>query len=255
MKVSILQHDIVWGKPAENCRRLEKQIAAQPGADLYVLAEMWPTGFAIEPEGLAECDKTSLLWMKQTARCHNAAIAGSIAVEQDGKFYNRFYFVKPDGTIASYDKRHLFTYGGEDRHYTRGNRRVVVEWMGVRFLLAICYDLRFPVWTRNRQDYDAIIYVANWPTSRIEAWSTLLRARAIENQCYVIGVNRVGADANCEYCGGSAIIDPYGCTIAAPQLGAEQTALAEIDMERLETFRDKFPVLEDGDWDSLNIEH
>ena len=247
MKVSILQHDIVWGKPAENRQRLAEQIAAQPHADLYVLTEMWSTGFATEPIGLAERDNASLEWMKQMAQQQNAAIAGSIAVEEDGRFYNRLYFVKPDGSVAYYDKRHLFAYGGEDRYYSRGTKRVVVEWRGVRFLLTVCYDLRFPIGMRNHNDYDALICVANWPTQRIEAWNTLLRARAIENQCYAIGVNRVGHDSVCEYCGESAVIHPYGHAIAVCERNKEGYAEAILDMQALEDFRKKFPVLSETD--------
>ena len=242
MKVSIIQHDIVWGKPAENRLRLQHQIEAQSGADLYVLTEMWSTGFATEPTGLAERDDASLQWMKQMARKQNAAIAGSVAVEDNGRFYNRLYFVKPDGAVAYYNKRHLFAYGGEDKHYERGTERVVVKWKGVSFLLTVCYDLRFPVWMRNHSDYDAIICVANWPTVRIEAWNTLLRARAIENQCYVIGTNRVGHDDNCEYCGESAIIHPYGHAIAECEKDKEVCAEAVLDMQKLRDFRKKFPV-------------
>lgn len=243
MKLRILQHDIVWGRPAENRERLGRQIAAHPGADLYVLTEMWTTGFDVHPEGLAEGDGASLRWMQETARLHGAAIAGSVAVEEGGRFYNRLYFVKPDGTVEQYDKRHLFTYGGEDRSYTRGDRRTVVEWRGVRFLLTVCYDLRFPVWMRCRGDYDAIICVANWPTARTGAWETLLRARAIENQCYVVGVNRVGADPNCQYCGASAVIHPYGHAVAECERDREDSAEALLDMEGLEAFRKKFPAI------------
>ena len=247
MKVSIIQHDIVWGKPAENRLRLQQQIEAQQGADLYVLTEMWSTGFATEPMGLAERDDASLQWMKQMAQQQNAAIAGSIAMEKNGKFYNRLYFVKPDGSVAAYNKRHLFAYGGEDKYYERGTERVVVEWRGVRILLMVCYDLRFPVWMRCRNDYDAIICMANWPTVRIEAWKTLLRARSIENQCYVIGANRVEHDENCEYCGESAIIHPYGHAIAECERDKEGSLQAVLDMEKLREFRKKFPVLKDAD--------
>ena len=247
MKVTILQHDIEWANPEKNRQRLEEMIDRKPGADLYVLTEMWSTGFATEPEDIAERDGASLLWMQRLARQHDAALAGSIAVEEEGRFYNRLYFVRPDGSFEHYDKRHLFTYGGEDKHFTRGERRVVVEWRGVRLLLEVCYDLRFPVWSRNHGDYDTALYVASWPKSRVEAWSTLLRARAIENQCYVVGVNRIGEDPNCEYCGGSAIIDPYGRTLAECERDKECCAEAELDMEALEAFRKKFPVLRDGD--------
>jgi len=247
MRIHIFQHDIVWASPAENCKRLEQQMLSAPKGDIYVLTEMFSTGFATEPQGIAEKDGASLSWMKQMAAKLDAAVAGSIATEIDGRYYNRFYFVKPDGEVKHYDKHHLFTYGGEDKRFTRGEERVVVEWRGVRFLLLVCYDLRFPVFSRNRGDYDAILYVASWPTPRVEAWSALLRARAIENQCYVAGVNRVGVDPSCEYCGGSAIISPYGKTLAACEDGKECIATAKIDMQELEAFRQKFPVLNDSD--------
>ena len=247
MKVSIIQHDIVWGNPAENRLRLKRQIEAQAGADLYVLTEMWSTGFATNPEGVAERDEASLQWMKDMAVQMQAAIAGSLAIEQDGSFHNRLYFVKPDGEVEYYDKRHLFSYGGEDKYYSPGTERVVVEWKGVRFLLTVCYDLRFPVWMRYCNDYDAILCVANWPTVRIDSWQTLLRARAIENQCYVVGVNRVGKDPNCDYCGCSAIINPYGQTIAECEKDKECSMEAVFDMEKLNAYRAKFPALKEKD--------
>ena len=247
MKVSIIQHDIVWGNPAENRLRLKQQIEAQAGADLYVLTEMWSTGFATNPEGVAERDEASLQWMKDMAVQQQAAIAGSLAIEQDGSFHNRLYFVKPDGEVEYYDKRHLFSYGGEDKYYSPGTERVVVEWKGVRFLLTVCYDLRFPVWMRYCNDYDAIICVANWPAVRIDSWQTLLRARAIENQCYVVGVNRVGKDPNCDYCGCSAIINPYGQTIAECEKDKECSMEAVFDMEKLNAYRVKFPALKEKD--------
>ena len=247
MRVTILQRDIVWGEPAANIERADKAISANAGADLYILPEMFSTGFCTLPEGIAESEGLSLEWLKAKAAAMNAAIAGSVATEEQGKYYNRFYFVKPDGSVEYYDKRHLFTYGGEHNHYTAGDKRVVVEWRGVRILLEICYDLRFPIWSRNRGDYDMIIYVASWPTPRVEAWKALLVARAIENQCYVAGVNRVGDDPNCTYCGGSSIIDPYGHHLAICADSCECEASAEIDMEALEAFREKFPVLKDAD--------
>lgn len=247
MRVIILQHDIVWASTADNQQHLEAMLLQQPKADLYVLAEMFSTGFATEPEGIAENDCSSLNWMKRMAARLDAAIAGSVATEENGKFYNRFYFVEPDGKTTHYDKRHLFTYSGEDKHFTQGSERVVVEFRGVRFMLQVCYDLRFPVFSRNKGDYDAIIYVASWPSSRIEVWKTLLRARAIENQSFVIGVNRIGKDVKCEYQGGSAIIDPYGRTLASTLDYKEDTASAELNLDELEAFRRKFPVLNDGD--------
>ena len=248
MRVTILQRDIEWANPTMNVQRAEAAIGRNAGADLYVLPEMFSTGFCTQPEGIAESSESDTLkWMQRKAAEINAAIAGSVAVEAQGKFYNRFYFVKPDGSVTHYDKKHLFTYGGEHLRFTAGEERVVVEWRGVRILLEVCYDLRFPIWARNRGDYDMILYVASWPTPRVAAWSALLVARAIENLCYVAGVNRVGTDPACEYCGGSVIIDPYGKVIAACADNEECEVSAEVDMEVLEAFREKFPVLKDAD--------
>ena len=249
MKVTIIQRNIEWANPALNVERANEAIDRNVGADLYVLPEMFSTGFCTQPEGIAEpSNSDTLRWMQRKAAETNAAIAGSVAIEEQGKYYNRFYFVKPDGSVTHYDKKHLFTYGGEHLRFTAGEERVIVEWRGVRILLEVCYDLRFPIWARNRGDYDMILYVASWPTPRVAAWSALLVARAIENQCYVAGVNRVGTDPACEYCGGSVIIDPYGKVIATCADNTECEATAEIDMQALEAFREKFPVLKDADF-------
>lgn len=247
MKTVILQNDILWADPAGNIRKADAAISSSPDADLYILPEMFSTGFCTSPEGIAESDGATLEWMKKKSAQCGAAIAGSVAIKEDGNFYNRFYFVKPDGDVVSYDKKHLFTYGKEHESFTAGDRRVIVEYLGVRILLEICYDLRFPVWSRNHGDYDMIIYVASWPSSRISAWNSLLVARAVENQCYVAGVNRVGTDPSDSYSGGSVIVDPYGNVIARCQDGIESYSEAEIDMELLEAFRRKFPVLNDAD--------
>lgn len=248
MKTTILQLDIEWAAPQANIERANRAIDENPGSDLYVLPEMFSTGFCTNPEGVAEpIEGPSLNWMKSKAVQTNAAIAGSVAVSDGERYFNRFYFVKPSGQVVWYDKRHLFTYGGEHLHFTAGEERVVVEWRGVRILLEVCYDLRFPVWARNRGDYDMILYVASWPVPRIAVWSALLVARAIENQCYVAGVNRVGSDPACQYNGGSVIIDPYGATLACCANERECAASATIDMPLLEAFRQKFPVLNDAD--------
>ena len=248
MRISIIQMDLAWADVDENIRRADAAVDSMPGSDLYVLPEMFSTGFCTVPEGIAEkADGQTLQWMKTKASEVNAAIAGSIAVREDGKYYNRFCFVQPDGTVSFYDKKHLFTYGGEHEHYTAGDRRVVVEFKGVRILLEICYDLRFPIWSRNHGDYDMILYVASWPSVRVGAWKSLLVARAIENQCYVAGVNRVGTDPSNEYSGDSMVIDPYGKVVVSCEDGTESVASAEIDMEMLEGFRKKFPVLNDSD--------
>jgi len=247
MKISLLQTDIVWADPNENAKRIETLLDSNAGSDLYILPEMFSTGFATEPEGIAENNLASLKWMQNEAKKRNCAIAGSVATEENGKYYNRFYFVFPDGSEKHYDKHHLFTYGHEDHHFTAGKERVVVEYMGFRILLQICYDLRFPVFARNRNDYDMAIYVASWPTVRLGAWTALLHARAIENQCYVVGVDRTGDDPACSYSGGSEIIDPYGKTIVECQRNKVDVVTAELEMGPLEEFRKKFPVLDDAD--------
>ncbi len=248
MKISILQLDLVWENPQENLRKADAAIASAPGADLYVLPEMFPTGFCTVPDGVAEPEGGLVLqWMKDKAARTDAALAGSVAVRHEGRYYNRFYFVTPDGSVTWYDKKHLFTYGGEHERFTAGDKRVVIEFRGVRIMLLVCYDLRFPIWSRNHGDYDMILYVASWPVTRMNAWKSLLVARAIENQCYVAGVNRVGTDPSNEYGGGSMVIDPYGKMIASCEDGVECSASAEIDIPMLEAFREKFPVLNDSD--------
>lgn len=249
MKTTLIQMDIAWGDIAANIGTASQMIDATPGSDLYVLPEMWSTGFAAQPEGIADAEERSLRWMQQKADSTGAAIAGSVATQcPDGTCRNRFYFVKPGGDVAFYDKRHLFSYAGEDKHYTPGQERTIVEWRGVRFLLQVCYDLRFPCFARNRNcAYDAILYVASWPASRIEPWRILLRARAIENQCYVLAVNRIGSDQACTYVGGTELIDAYGRLVQACPDGASGTLTAELDMAALSAFRRKFPVLEDAD--------
>lgn len=249
MKATLLQRDICWADPEANRQRLEQRLSELPPADLYVFPEMFSTGFCTDPDGIAEEDVANgtLAWMQRVAMEHKCALAGSVSIKEDGKFYNRFYFVYPDGKYCSYDKKHLFTYGGEHKTFTPGKDRVIVTYQNVRILLQICYDLRFPVWSRNRKDYDMAIYVASWPTPRVEVWSALLRARALENQCYVAGVNRVGEDPVCQYSGGTALIDPYGHTLGVCKDGQEGEVTADIDLEELNRFRQKFPVLDDAD--------
>ena len=248
MKITLVQSDIIWSDPEANRENMDRLLSRTASTDLIVLPEMWSTGFVVEPAGTAEsCDSLSLRWMKDTARSRRCAVAGSIAVESEGKYYNRFYFVEPDGKTTAYDKRHLFTYGGEDKRFTAGRKRVVVSFRGARILLQVCYDLRFPVFSRNHEDYDLSLYVSSWPTSRIDAWLTLLKARAIENQCYVAGVDRVGSDTACSYCGGTVLYDACGRVVAECEMEREGVVTAEIDFEELERFRMKFPVLKDAD--------
>ena len=240
----------MWGNPEENRLQCEKLLQGAPSSDVYVLPEMWSTGFATTPAGIAEEgeEPESLRWMQQMATRLDAAVAGSISIHaSDGTYRNRFFFVKPDGTYRFYDKHHLFTYGKEHLQYTAGQERVIVEWRGVRFLLQVCYDLRFPVFSRNHGDYDCALYVASWPESRIEPWRALLKARAIENQCYVAGVDRIGTDPACVYCGGTEFIDAYGRVVDSCPDHTEQVLTCEMDLEALTAFRKKFPVLNDAD--------
>ena len=241
--------NLAWCDTAENLRHAEELIKSQPGADVYVLPEMFTTGFCMEPSRIAEpMEGPTLAWMRRVASDTDAAIVGSVAtIAPEGGYKNRMYFVEPDGQVFHYDKRHLFSYSGEDKHYEAGKERVIVEFRSVRFFLQVCYDLRFPVFGRNCDDYDVALYVANWPDKRRMAWDILLRARAIENQCFVAAVNRVGVDQYGIYSGDSVIINPYGENVVAAQEGKVEMVSAELDIEKMIHFREKFPVLDDAD--------
>lgn len=261
-RISLLQTDIVWADPAANQRIAEEMMLKAEKSDIYVLPEMFSTGFATQPQGIAEVVTvpdaspsgiptcSTLEWMKRMADKLDAAVCGSVAVcEEDSKFFNRFYFVKPGGEVSVYNKKHLFTYGGEHLRFTAGEEPLRVEWRGLIYNICICYDLRFPIWSRNTKEnpYDVQIYVASWPDSRRAPWDALLRARAIENQCFVAAVNRVGSDPSCHYNGGSCLIDAYGNTVAACEDNKAEAITVELDIARLRKFREKFPVLMDGE--------
>jgi predicted amidohydrolase len=249
MKIALIQMNLAWCDAAENLRHAEELIKSQPGADVYVLPEMFTTGFCMEPSRIAEpMEGPTLAWMRRVASETDAAIVGSVAtIAPEGGYKNRMYFVEPDGQVFHYDKRHLFSYSGEDKHYEAGRERVIIEWRGVRFLLQVCYDLRFPVFARNCDDYDVALYVANWPDKRRMAWDILLRARAIENQAVVIGVNRVGTDPMCNYDGGTAAIDFFGFVAARCDDNTEQVITYEVKMDEMRQYREKFPSLNDSD--------
>ena len=235
-----------WENTARNLKRLEPIVAAAD-ADVVVLPELFATGFTLDPAPVAEAPGGEVVTaLRRWAVQYGKAVAGSVAVAEGGRFFNRMYFVTPDGGCARYDKRHLFAPGGESRNYTPGSDRVVVEYRGFRFLLLVCYDLRFPVWSRNRGDYDAILCSASWADDRREVWRTLLRARAIENQCYLAGVNRVGTDPDASYAGDSALIDFAGRTLADAG-DRERTLTAEFDSEAQAAFKEKFPAWMDAD--------
>ena len=262
MKVALVQMDIRWESPSVNREVAERLMLAAEKSDIYVLPEMWSTGVTTEPMGIApspfpspeEEGSSSLQWMQRMADKLDAAVCGSIAVHlPDDTYRNRFYFFTPSQNFQLstfnfqfYDKHHLFSYGGETEHYTPGNEYVTVEWRGLRFHLSICYDLRFPLWLRNRDDYDVLICVASWPSVRMHAWKVLLAARAIENQCYVLGVNRIGKDPYCEYSGGTCVVDPFGFATVAPD-GEASVLTKKLDLKRLKSFRQKFPVLQEMD--------
>ena len=240
MKVTILQTDIEWGRPEVNIDRAEALMARAPGADLYVLPEMWSTGFATEPFGIAEEETSSvaLEWMKSKAKALGCAICGSLAIHIDRTYRNRLYFINGrKGSLEYYDKHHLFSYGHEDQYYTAGDSHTVVDYEGFRFLLVTCYDMRFPMWSRYSDiyPYDAIICVANWPESRQNAWQ------------YLIGCNRVGDDDYNHYRGCSAIISPIGKTLAHCKANETDTASFLLNLEDVRHKREKFKVLEERD--------
>ena len=251
-KVALIQSDIRWGSVDYNLQTIEQMVATAPAQDLYVLPETFATGFGIEPTEAAQAEQKIVEMMSNIARRANCAICGSLIVERDDRYRNRLLFVTPED-VVHYDKRHLFSIGGEGAQYEAGEERCVVEWRGVRWLLSTCYDLRFPVWLRNRCDYDAMICVASWPAARAEVWTTLLRARAIENVAYVVGVNRIGDDPTTHYAGGSVAFNYRGEVLT--QTSDKACILStEIDTEALQAFRLKFPVERDADDFELLIE-
>lgn len=249
LKVSIVQSDLHWHDARENREMFSLAIQnIKERTDLIVLPEMFTTGFSMDAPGLAEpMDGDTVVWMKQIAATHGAAVCGSVIIVDGNTYFNRFICVMPDGSAATYDKRHLFRLADEHSHYAPGNILQTFEIKGFRIRPMICYDLRFPVWSRNRGDYDLLLYVANWPSRRHNAWATLLRARAIENLSYLAGVNRVGLDGNdLPYIGGSAIIDYLGNDLV--DLGDQEgTGTATLDLATLRNFRDKFPFDKDAD--------
>jgi omega-amidase len=256
MKVSIIQSDLVWEDKSRNLKNLGELVSPLHGkTDLVVLPEMFNTGFSMNPGKLGESPGAeSFEWMKVISRKGNFGLCGSYIVKENSDFFNRWHFVTPEGKFWYYDKRHLFSMGGEDLNFSKGKTRVIFSFRGIRITPSICYDLRFPVWHRNRNDYDLLINSANWPESRREVWSTLLKARAIENQCYVAGANRIGIDGQgIKYCGDSLIIDPYGRILSSSNQNEESVVSAEISMKVLSDFRIKFPVLNDADNFVINI--
>jgi predicted amidohydrolase len=244
MKIIGLSQNIIWKQKQENFLLIEEKFKGLD-ADLFLVPEMFTTGFYMKPEEVADEKELALNWMKNFAKSKNAATGGSVSVKENGKFYNRFYFVKPDGSYYQYDKKHLFSYTGEDKVYTAGTERVIAEYKGFRFLLQVCFDARFPVFSRNKQDYDVMLNVANWPASRVVAWETLTKARAIENQAYVFALNRTGEDGNgLKYQQSSHCYFADGTDVSTKK---DDLVFAELDLETLEKFRNEFPFLNDAD--------
>ena len=255
MRIKALQLDLVWENKTQNLEKIEHLLQSSAAADLIVLPEMFTTGFTMQPEKVAETmTGTTIEWLKTMAAQHDAAIVGSFVCTEGGQYFNRLVWVQPDGVVIHYDKRHRFTLAGEDKHYAAGEQKSIINWRGWRICPLICYDLRFPVWARYtpEQPYDLLIYVANWPNPRIEAWRTLLQARAIENQCYVVGVNRCGTDnAGNEHNGSSAFIDYTGMRLLELQ-DTEGVLENNFTLENQDNFRQKFAFLNDADKFSMH---
>lgn len=250
MKVTGLNLDIVWKNKKANFQLIEEALNNQE-ADIFLLPEMFSTGFCMDASEVSDRNEESLEFLKKMSREKNSAFCGSAPVEQGGNFYNRMYFIKPDSSTIFYDKRHLFSFSGEDKVYSPGKERVIVEYKGIRFLLQVCYDLRFPVFARNNDDYDAVLYIANWPEKRVGAWEHLLKARAIENLSFVFGLNRIGTDGNdlfyqesshCFFADGKEISQKDGNIVSA-----------ELNIGELWDFRKHFQFLNDRDHFSVQI--
>lgn len=250
MKATIVQCDLKWEDRDANLARISSLLdTASPGSGIVVLPEMFTTGFTMNPHTLAEgMDGPTVGWMKERSLSGGYALCGSVIIGEEEMYFNRLVFVTPDGNVISYDKRHLHTMSGEHTVYSRGNKRVVVPYHDLGFNLQVCYDLRFPVWSRNRGDTDVIVYCANWPSVRSSVWKALLVARAIENQCYVIGVNRVGANPDgTKYTGDSSIIGPKGELLASLEPGSEGVISAHLSRSELEKYREDMPIWRDAD--------
>ena len=254
LTITTIQSNLIWEDKAANLRMLEQKIAGiKEKTEIIVLPEMFNTGFSMRPEVLAETMQGETIeWMKRVSRENGIVLTGSLMIEESGNYYNRLVWMLPNGQYGHYDKRHLFAFGEEDKHYSPGNKRLIASVKGWKINLQVCYDLRFPVWARQKNteagaEYDLLIYVANWPERRNHAWKTLLCARAIENQCYVVGVNRVGSDGNNVYhSGNSLVIDPLG-QVLYHMADEEDVNTITLQKEMLEDVRTKFPFWKDAD--------
>ena len=248
LKISLIQTDVIWENVDANLMHNGNLISGlDADTDIVVLPEMYSTGFSMNIKNAEKINGTTIEWMKNTARKNNIVVTGSIIFSENNKIFNRLIWMDPSGSYSFYDKRHLFRMGKEGEYYSQGTDKLIVDYNGWKICPLICYDLRFPVWSRNVEGYDILIYVANWPSSRINAWNTLLKARAIENQCYVIGVNRVGVDGNkLDYPGESMFIDPKGQILN--EISDRDTIITRtLNLDILNDFRRQFPVSKDAD--------
>jgi len=250
LKLALFQLDLKWEDKKANLEKINQFIdhTVEDDTNIIVLPEMFTTAFSMNPKALAESmDGPSVEWMRNKAIEINKTITGSLIIEENGNFFNRLIWMRPDGTFTSYDKRHLFSMAGEQQHYTAGKQKLIVEAYGWKFCPLICYDLRFPVWLRNREEYDSLLIVANWPERRIFHWDQLLVSRAIENQCYVVAVNRVGPDANnISHNGSSTVVDPAGQVLLQIK-GQEQVAHILLNKDKIAEVRKNMPFLADRD--------
>lgn len=250
LNIAIIQTTLVWENREQNRKNFSEKIyAISQEIDLIILPEMFTTGFTVHAESNAETmEGSTVTWLKNLAKEKNCAIIGSLIIADKVNYFNRLVFTYPTGDVKTYDKRHTFTLAGEDKVYTAGRKKLIVEYKGWKICPLICYDLRFPVWTRNTDDYDLLIYLANWPKPRINAWNTLLKARAIENMTYCVGVNRIGRDKNgFEYNGNSKVYDSLGIQISTIKPNDDITEIIQLDKQHLIKTREKFRFLDDRD--------
>lgn len=250
LNIALIQSELAWEDPQQNRADFSKKIdALDDKVDLVVLPEMFTSGFTMNPSEVSETlQGETILWLKTLASKKQIAITGSLVIKENDNFYNRMVFVHPNGTVEQYDKRHTFTLAGEDKVYTAGSKKLIVDYKGWKICTLICYDLRFPVWSRNVEHYDLLVYVANWPASRMAAWDTLLKARAIENMSYCVGVNRVGTDNNNhDYSGHSAAYDVLGNKLDSIPVNEEAVEVVGLRKKDIATYRSKLSFLSDQD--------
>ena len=249
LNITIVQSEIIWEDVNANLQMFSKKIEKIANTDIIILPEMFNTGFSMNSKNLAETtDDKSVTWLKTKAKEKKSVIVASLIIKENGNYYNRLFWVNPDGSYEYYNKRHLFRMANEHNYYTAGTDEIIINYKGWRIKPLICYDLRFPIWSRNKNDYDLLIYVANWPERRSEPWKILLKARAIENQAYVAGVNRIGTDGNdVVFSGDSAVIDAYGKVVSTIKAHEDKFETISINLSELNNFRKKFPVGLDAD--------